>query len=287
MHELAPNGQWRATLSRKLMLANRWQEALDTLMAGNAEVGLFKNKPYPMEQRRMLLHRLGRHDEELEVARDLVRRFGGNPRHQFDMARSLAALGRSDSLRVLAERIAVAFPAAGSWRTLLRTLADELRWHGHDVKSSTVLKDIIDSYDRLPSDSAARSPMLRGKAETLARLGQWEEAFALARPAVANDTSLGTRLSVAIGAAHTGNRALADKLDAELAAQPPHPYRPGTLLFQRARLAMARGDRAGAIALLKAAHAKAFALFDGVHANFEFEALRGDPAFEALFKPQQ
>jgi hypothetical protein len=36
---------------------------------------------------------------------------------------------------------------------------------------------------------------------------------------------------------------------------------------------------------LKTAHAKALPLFDYVHANFEFEALRGDPAFEALFKP--
>ena len=35
----------------------------------------------------------------------------------------------------------------------------------------------------------------------------------------------------------------------------------------------------------QAAQVRAFPLYESVHANFEFESLRGDPAFEALFKP--
>ena len=287
MHALAPTGQWRATLSRKLMLANRWNEALDTLTAADAEIGLFKGKPYPTEQRRMLLHRLGRHEEEVTVARDLVRRFGGSPRHQFDLGRALAALGQSDSLQAISEQVASAAPSQGSWRTLLRTLADELRWHGHDAQSTKVLTAVLESYDRMGPDSASLPSVLRGRAETIARMGRWAEALALVKPAVANDTTLSTRLSVAVGSARSGDRALADKLDAELAALPPDPYRPGAMLFLRARLAIARGDRASAVALLKAAQAKAFPLFDGVHANHEFEALRNDPAFDALFKGRQ
>ena len=287
MHALAPTGQWRATLSRKLMLANRWQEALDTLMAADAEIGLFKGKSYPREQRRSLLHRLGRHEEEVNVARDIVRRFGGNPRHQFDLGRALAALGQHDSLQAIAERVALAAPAQGSWRTLLRALADELRWHGHEAQATRVLTSVLESYDRMGPDSARLPAIARGRAETVARMDRWAEALALVPPVVTNDTTLSTRLSIAVGSARSGDRALADKLDAELAALPADPYRPGVMLVQRARLAIARGDRAGAVALLKAAQAKAFPLFDGVHANHEFEPLKNDAAFKALFKAQQ
>ena len=286
MHALAPNGQWRATLARKLMLANRWREALDTLDAAPAEVGLFRNKPYPLEQRRFLLHRLGRHDEELSVARDIVRRFDANPRLQFEVARTLAALGQSDSLRAIAERLSAAAPGAvGSWRTLMRALADELRWHGHDAQAKQALESVLASYAGLPTDSASLPSVLRGRAETLARLGRWTDAMATVKTFAAQDTALATRLSFAVGTAHNGDNSLADKLDAELAALPPQPYRAGVMLFQRARLAMARGDRAGVIALLKTAQARAFPLYESVHANFEFESLRGDPAFEALFTP--
>jgi tetratricopeptide (TPR) repeat protein len=284
MHALAPNGQWRATLARKLMLANRWQEALDTLKAAPAEIGLFKDKPYPLEQQRSLLHRLGRHTEELTVAQELVRRFK-TPRLQFELARTYAALGQADSARVLAERIAASTPDAGSSRNLLRTLADEMRWHGHDAAANQLLEAVLASYDRTPADSATHPSILRGRAETLARLGRWSEALNIVRPFASSDTALGTRLSMAIGSAHTGDNALADKLDAELAAMPVDPYRPGAVLYLRARLSIARGDRASAVALLKAAQAKALPLYDVVHGAHEFQALRGDPAFDALLKP--
>jgi len=284
MHALAPNGQWRATLARKLMLANRWNEALDTLQAAPAEVGLFKDKPYPTEQRRALLHRLGRHAEELSVAQEMARRFP-DPRLQFLLARSYAALGRADSLQSMAERIAASAPEAGSTRNLLRALADELRWHGHDAPAKQLLEAVLASYDRVPTDSANAPPVLRGRAETLARLGRWSEAMNLLKPFAAADTALNARLSWAVASAHTGDNRPAEKLEAELAAMPPHPYRQGAMLHLRARLPLARGDRAGTIALLKAAQAKAFPLYDGVHGVFEFEALRGDPALEALLKP--
>jgi len=284
MHALAPNGQWRATLARKLMIANRWQEALDTLRAAPADVGLFKDKAYPFEQQRQLLHRLGRHEEEVGVAREIVRKFGV-PRLEFDMARTYAALGQTDSLRAAATRVSAVVPGDGApVRTLLRSLSDELRWHGHDAEARALMASVLSEYERMPPDSLSLPAVARGRAETLSRLGRWEDAMRAIGTA-ANDTSLGARLSLAVGLAHTGDPAPAVRVDAELAALPPHPYRPGNMLVQRARLAAARGDRAAAAGFLRAAQAKGFVLFDGVHANYEFEGLRGDPAFEALFGP--
>jgi hypothetical protein len=90
---------------------------------------------------------------------------------------------------------------------------------------------------------------------------------------------------MAVGAAHSGDNTLADRLDVELAVTPIDPYRPELVPYLRARLAIARGDRAGAVALLKLAQARALPLFDSVHGVFEFQALRGDPGFESLLKP--
>ncbi len=285
MHAFSPSGQWRATLARKLMLANRWQEALDTLMAADAEIGLFKNKPYPLEQRRALLHRLGQHEKELPAVQELVRRFG-TPQLQFDLARTYAALGRVDSLQPMAERIATASQGrAGSWRTLLRNLTDELQWHGHDAAARTTLEMLLSSYDSMTKDSLALPAVARGRAETLARLGRWKEAMSVVGPLVARDTARATRMSLAVGSAHSGDPAPANALDAELAATPGDPYRPGNVPLLRARLALARGDRPAAIEFLRAAQARALPLFDWVHANFEFQELRNDPAFLALFKP--
>jgi uncharacterized protein HemY len=160
-----------------------------------------------------------------------------------------------------------------------------MRWHGHDAAANQLLEAVLASYDRTPADSATHPSILRGRAETLARLGRWSDAMALVRPFASKDTTLGTRLSMAVGSAHSGDTALADKLDAELAAMPVDPYRPGGVLYLRARLAIARGDRAGAVALLKAAQAKALPLYDVVHGAYEFQALRGDRAFDALLKP--
>lgn len=267
------------------MVANRWQEALDTLTAQPAEVGLFKDKPYPLEQQRALLHRLGRHAQELPVALELTRRFN-TPRLQLDLAHTYAALGQADSLRPIAQRVATAAQGqAGSWRTLLRTLTDELRWHGHEAQARTILESLLAGYDSLPKDSLALPAVVRGRAETLARLGRWADAMSAVAPVVSNDTTLATRLSLAVGRAHSGDPAPAAALDAELAALPSDPYRPGVIPYVRARLALARGDRAGAIELLRTAQTRAFPVFDGVHGNFEFESLRSDPAFLALLKP--
>jgi len=286
LHRLAPSGQYRTTLARKLMNANRWQEALDTLVAAPAEIGTFKDKPAPLELRAELLHRLGRHDEELRIADELTRRFGNDPRRLFAQARALAALGRPDTLEALATRIATAPGAGGaSWRNVLRALADELRAHGHDAAASRLLEGLLASYDRLGADSATLPAVLRGRAETLARLGRWPEAMAIVGPAVVRDTALATRLSLAVGSARAGDPTLADRLDRELAALPIDPYRPANVLFLRARLAIARRDRAAAIGLLRAAQDRALPAYDAVHGNTEFEALRGDPALTALLKP--
>ena len=126
MHALSLNGQYRATLARKLMLAHRFQEALDTLDGANAEVGLFKDKVFPMEQRRLLLHRLGRFEDELATIDTLARRFP-YPTWPATRARALAALGRADSLKALVdETVARAGGTAGSPRGLLRRLKSVL-----------------------------------------------------------------------------------------------------------------------------------------------------------------
>ncbi len=282
MHALAPNGQFRATLARKLLLANRWREALDTLNAAPAEVGLFKGKPYPLEQRLQLEHRLDLHDREIATARELERRFP-SPQRLYDEARALAASGKVDTLATLVKQIVERSRGAVSGRTILRALADELREHGHGAQADSVLNALLASYDAMAPDSASGPGAARGRAETLGRLGRWSDAYNVMKPYLGADTSFDFKMSRAVLSAHMGDPKLAAQLDHIIVNQPVDPYQKGYTFFLRARLAIARGDKAGAIALLKSAQDNALPVYDAVHANFEFGSLVGDLAFAALF----
>ena len=282
MHALAPNGQFRATLARKLLLANRWREALDTLNAAPAEVGLFKGKPYPLEQRRQLEHRLGLHPQEIATARELARRFP-SPQRLYDEARAVAASGKVDTLTSMVKQLVDKLNGAVSGRAIFRVLADELRQHGHGAQADSVLNAMLASYDSLPPDSATGPGAARGRAETLARLGRWEDAYDVMKPYLGADTSFDSRMSRAALLAHIGDPSPAAKLDRFLIDRPADPYQKGYEFFLRARLAIARGDKTGAVALLKSAQDSAYPVYDAVHLNFEFASLTGDDAFEALF----
>ena len=282
LHALAPNGQYRATLARKLLLANRWREALDTLNAASAEVGLFKDKPFPLEQRRELEHRLGLHDKEIATARELQRRFP-SPQRLFDEARAVAAAGKVDTLSALVNQIVDVSRGTVSGRTVTRVMADELREHAHSAQADSVLTALLASYQSMSPDSASGPAAARGRAETLARLGRWADAYTVMKPYLGADTSFDFRMSRAILAAHVGDPSMAAQLDRTLVERPDDPYQKGYVLFLRARLTIARGDKARTVGLLKSAQDNAFPVYDAVHANYEFGALAGDTAFVALF----
>lgn len=282
IHARAPNGEYRTTLARKLMAANRVQEAFDTLTAADPEVGLFKNKSFSLDVRRQLLHRLGRHEDELRAVDELTRRFAG-PQRLVERARVFAALGRADSIAPLVAGIVAADPSVSA-RALMRAFADELQAHDHRAEARSLLEQTLADYARIPADSQQSAPVARGRAETLMRLGRWPEAEAALAP-VASDTMLAGRLQMAIVSARAGHPERATALERELAALPVNTYRPGDRLYLRARLAAARHDRAVAVSLLREAQQRAFPVYEFVHGNFEFDELRGEPSFEAVLKP--
>lgn len=283
LHQLAPNGQFRATLSRKLLLANRWQEALDTLVAAPAEVGIFKGKAYPLEQKLTLLHGLDRHEEEIATSQELERRFP-SPRREFDEARAYAAAGKADTLQTMAAQIEAQSGGRISARAVSVALADELLWHGHNNSSDAMLRALLASFDAMPADSAKLPAAVRGRAETLARLGRWKDAYDAIMPMVSADTTLATRMSLAVLAAHAGYPTPALTIEKSLANKNTDLYNEGSVSFLRARLTLARGEEAAAVNQLRLAQNQAFPVNSAVHANLEFSGLIGDPAFVALFR---
>ena len=89
-----------------------------------------------------------------------------------------------------------------------------------------------------------------------------------------------TRAALGAVAVRLGRPAEADRMDQWLARQPPR----GPATFARARLALLRGDREGALRLLRRAYDEGHREPD--HIDPDLEPLRGDSTYQELYRPR-
>jgi tetratricopeptide (TPR) repeat protein len=239
-------------------------------------------------------HRLGRHEDELELARAATAR---GPQHTTGSSmlraelRALAALGRTDEIdRKISERLTeVTFfhPYVE-----LHMLAGELRTHGFPDAARRIGTWALGVFRTPPGDGetdTCRHCDAEARANLLVDSGRPEQAYSQvleaidagipAHPGDSWDRSLayfGAIAGDAPGARHALDRWLAgDPEDAD-----------GSAAYQTAMVLALLGDRDEAIEQLRTAVLHGFFAWDELHCEIAFEGLRDDPEFQDIVRPK-
>ena len=218
-------------------------------------------------------HLLGRHDEELRIAREAKQLFSTQLGARNDELFALAALGRSDEIgRAIDELVALRYSGGGSPGGSMRTAAEELRAHGHHDAALVVARRGIDWYRARPpaQREASRLPL----AQTLYKAGDWAAAGALVAELLKGGPDNQAHVALAgTVAARLGDRATALKHQATLMQLEKEPSAGGAL--RRAQIAAVLGEKQQAVDLLRDAVARGLAFNLVLHRNVDLTILRG------------
>lgn len=286
---LSPTGQWQVLLAQQALWLNRPTEAARIL--ADVEPGSVQGIPERKWWGTGLesLHMRGMYAEEL----DRVRRWReASPRlpgyAELAELRALAGVGRSEEvLRRVEDEPRF---RRWTWQTAdrLRSLALELRVHGHPEAASDVLNRVFELYEAAP-DSVRRDPQARRQlGRSLFTAGRWAESRAVFEELLAEGHEPHVaRGDLAVAAAALGERALAEDADrfyAEMAAA--NPTDNGWATQWRARIAALLGDRDRAVRLLARAHEEGWPHWSWDHLVEEYDALRGYEPFEEVMRPR-
>jgi len=290
--DVAPRSVGFAVLGAvQALAAHRPGAALDVLLRFDPERAELSGEPLVVYRDwvAMSYHALGRHADELAVARAGLRTSAGAVHLLVDEASALAALGRGDE----AERLASAWvkdraPGAVFQGEQAECVALELRAHGDPVRSRRVLERTAAWYGESGAPAAAGDdslPCLWDRFSVHYYLGEWKVVRAAYEQRLVSD-SASIKAHAALGAiaAHEMDRSAAQSADSWLARR-----NDPLATVARARLAAIVGDRDRAAALLRQAlqqglNGKLYLLY--IHLDPDFEALHDTPGYRDLLRPR-
>jgi tetratricopeptide (TPR) repeat protein len=237
-------------------------------------------------------HLLGNYEDELRDAGPLIAAGPSRLTPRMIAARALAGLGRSadalaqlDTVLRLPDDPTVRVSFGLTPGQVCYVIATELLVHGDSAAALAAARRAAGWYGQDPRHLTEGRHERLHYARSLHLLGRFAEAFALSAPRDAADSAdlqyAGAR---GVLAAARGDTALARGAEVRLAAldDPSQLSGAGT---QRARIAVALGERARALTLLEEAARRGMArsLFGkDVHSDPFFHPLRGDPRFERV-----
>ena len=272
-------------LGHKANFLNRATEALEAFQKwdlgdGQFLDGFIRGWPYYFHQYAESLHRLGRHQEELEIILEGRRRY---PDHADLRARELVArigLGQTDEITDL-----IAEVRSEEGGNSVRLIARELFAHGLAETAMEVLEEEAQRFELDPYyfDSPSR------QATILHYLQREDEAHALFEEASEADPENPWLFAwVGITAPLVGDTAQAWEVDQRLADWPregiPRPY---NFPFVRAQIQTNLGNRAEAVRLLEDAYFQGGRLFFFAdHTMFDLLPLQGFPPYDDLMRPK-
>jgi tetratricopeptide (TPR) repeat protein len=239
-------------------------------------------------------HLLGDYETELEDARRLERAFPDRLGTHLIAARALAGLRRSaDALAVVDAVLRLPVDATvrvqGSLSPglICQETAAELRAHGDSAAARQAAESAVTWYNGGEGRLQGRYERL-WLARSLMMLGRFDEAVAAAAVGSRADSTdvsyIGLR---GVLAGYRGDTEQSLELERRLAALPGADPRGAPSWVWRARIAVARGDRATALEDLRIASGPGLPRVGiGVdpHADPIFEPLRGDSTFEAILR---
>jgi DNA-binding SARP family transcriptional activator/TolB-like protein/tetratricopeptide (TPR) repeat protein len=289
----------RTHVAHQAVVVNRPRLALEALAPLDATRGVLLVVPWYWTWRAAALHELGNHTAELAATERQLGQFPTRTVSLLNRARALAAVGRADDVRRLAERATDdRWPAEAVRRRALVEGSRELRAHGHGASARALLAGALAAPPADDSSLAAAEE----RALLLAEAERWSEARALLEGVLGRAPGRATaRGALGVVAARQGDRAEAQRAQAVLAA--PVPFALGRRTMWRARIASALGDRARAVALVQQALGEGYPVLQGyaglpgrsprfdyaepsVHADPALASLADDPAFQRVVAPR-
>jgi DNA-binding SARP family transcriptional activator/TolB-like protein len=293
MVELAPGAAhalYAAGLTAEI--TNRPREAIDALRRINTREGWGKAwapRVYNLIARSY--HQLGDYQHDLEWAKQLRASEPNVGWTRLEEVKATAALGHGKEAFDLAVDGA-SFPSSTeTWEDytpgdFLWQCGRELRAHGHEALAREALERAERWYGSRPPDEKATRDHRRGDARVLGDLDRWADARARYAALFAEDsTSIEHLGALGVLSARLGRTAEADSIAARLVAD-PRPYTFGAPRMWAARIAALKGDREGAVALIRQALREGYARLHSLHSEHDLESLRDFPAFREILEPR-
>jgi tetratricopeptide (TPR) repeat protein len=231
-------------------------------------------------------HLLGRHDDELRLAREGTRHFPASVANRGDEMYALAALGRMDDLqRAMDDVLTVASSTATTAGAIIRQVAVELRRHGHAAASLDAARRAVSWHTARPADTQRSDAARFSLAQSLYVAERWTESADLAKPlSKAHPDNVEYAGLAGSAAARLGERRAALIYDAALVRMRATR---GDVPLARAQIAALLGDRQQALDGLREAVAQGTVFGLGLHRNMDFESLRGWPPYDEFMRPKE
>jgi hypothetical protein len=231
-------------------------------------------------------HELGDFAHELDAAREGRRAAPEERVFWQGEAVSLGVLKRDREMEQLFSAWAAAprdgAPTVGEG---MLCVGQELRAHGRPEAGRRLIERAAEWYHMHPDDETALGASTPCTSRTFGvaySAGQWDESRRLwaARQSrdSADELARFALAAIAIRTAHDTTRA---------GVSDARPGRAPDRGFFMARLAALRGDREGAVALLRRAYDEGLLYRIVIHTDPDFESLRGYPPFEELIRPRE
>lgn len=228
------------------------------------------------------LHVLGEYRKELEVALERLHRFPDEAQSLDLEIAARAAMGQQDEVTRLLDQAA----KPTGWEGGPGLAYVEFLAHGHEAMARAILPRVLSIYEGFATragadrgDSTAFATALLA-AQNYGRSREWWQHLASAQ-----DTSGDARRHLAFLAAREGSRDTAAR-ESDQWGLHPQPYSPGLVSYWRAQIAAGRGDKAGAVALLRQAFAEGYEFSSSIHRDIELQSIWNDPAFRDLMRPK-
>jgi tetratricopeptide (TPR) repeat protein/tRNA A-37 threonylcarbamoyl transferase component Bud32/TolB-like protein len=263
------------------MRANRLEGALERFLAVDREAPCLRDFTMWWLSSAEAYHQLGRHDEELALARAGLERFPDNRGLLDRELWALAALGRFQAVDSLLDVVAGLPPAADDGlRPLLAAL--ELRAHGHREAAEAVLRRAIDRYAPQPSNEQRDN-----RAYAFYAAERWAEAETILAELLNtqpdNPTYLRRR---GVALAKLGRRDEAVEMARRLDGLQGRPNIRGTHVAAQAEIAAALGDREEALRLLRRAFDEGYAYGIVIHREPAYDVMWGFAPWDNLVRPR-
>jgi tetratricopeptide (TPR) repeat protein len=293
MLELAPSASHALyAVGLTAQITNRPAEAADVLQRVNTQEGWGKawsTRIFNLIARSY--HQLGDYDRDLEWALRLRASEPNVGWTHLAEVKALAALGRSKEALDRAVEGATFPPSVETWEEyspgdFLCQSGRELRAHGHATEAQDAFERAERWFASRPPEEQRSRPMRRGHAHALDELGRWADARTIYVGLYAEDSLTIEHLgALGVLSARLGRNAEADSIARKLASD-TRPYTFGGPRLWQARIAAVRGDREGAVALIRQAVQDGFARLYLLHAEHDYDALRDFPAFREVLRPR-
>ena len=227
-------------------------------------------------------HRLGKHDKELETAREGLQYFPENLFFKAREVEALAAMGEIEKVHnTIEESKTIDVPTQGSPGIVMLTAAYELRAHGNKEESLEIAEQAVEWYK-------SNEPENKGAlANALYRAERWEEAYAIYEE-LSRQTPDNVVFQGALGvlAAMMGNDEEARQVEETLRTV-DQQYLWGEHTYYRARINALLGNREKAVSLIEESLNQGRRFRIGIHRDLAFEPLQDYPLFQELLEPDR